>query len=468
MPDTETQELALVPEAEHAQIEGLKRVDNPWAEFEAKIPSLESSSTALVVTKENYLVMSDAARAIRLKVRGTRIEIEHKREELVKDLNERTKSINTAARTLREKLEGMEEKLLEQEKFAEIEAAKALAAKREARIAEITPFLSAPPMVDLGLVKDDSYAGMLQDAKDAHAARLAREQKEKEEAEATRVAEQKEQQRVKDENARLKKEADERLRADNERKQQEARLKAERETALAPFEINTTGFALGTLSVEDYEALYLREEEAHSNRLKAAREARQREQERLKNEAALSEIQGIQYQSTIAICGRAGVRSGGTIQCIEETLSETEAWKIDDRFGALKEAAQKTKDTATAQIRAMLETARREAKAKEEADRVKKEADATAKKNREALKKAQDELAATKAAEEKEKKRIADEAAAAAKAPDREKLLGFAERVRNLGIPEFATEAADEIGAKLNGNLMKLVTWIEAQAETLK
>lgn len=38
----------------------------------------------------------------------------------------------------------------------------------------------------------------------------------------------------------------------------------------------------------------------------------------------------------------------------------------------------------------------------------------------------------------------------------------------DAGVPRKPkTEAADEIGAKLNSNLMKLVSWIEAQANAL-
>lgn len=83
---------------------------------------------------------------------------------------------------------------------------------------------------------------------------------------------------------------------------------------------------------------------------------------------ALSEISGIQQQPDIAISGRLGVREGGTIECIRETLAETEAWPIDDRFGALRGVAQSAKDSAVRQIRDMLELAER--KSVDDAQRV--------------------------------------------------------------------------------------------------
>jgi DNA polymerase III gamma/tau subunit len=414
--ETETQELALVPEADHAQIETLKRVDDPWEEFKAKIPTLESSATALVVTKENYLVLSDAARAIRLKVRGTRIEIEHKREELVEDLNKRTKAINTAARSMREKLEGMEEKLLEQEKFAERETARLLAEKREARIAEITPFLSAPPLVDLGLVKDDAYAGMLGDAKGAHAARLAREQREREEAEAKAKTEAEERERIRLENERLKKEAAER----------EAAAKAEREAA-------------EKARIEAEEAAR-RERETAEAVLKAEREKAERE----RKEAA------------------------------EKARKEREA--IEAKARAEKEAAEAMARKERAELEAKAKKEREEREAKEKAERIaanklKAQAEAehaavVAEANRKAAE-ARKEAEALRAAQESERKRIADDAAALAKAPDKTKLAAVAESVWSIKLPEMATEEGKLVLEKLSENIKKLATWIETKANEL-
>ena len=81
-----------------------------------------------------------------------------------------------------------------------------------------------------------------------------------------------------------------------------------------------------------------------------------------KRQMAMSEIQGIQQQVIIATSGRLGVRKGGTIECIRETLAETEAWVIDEAsFGGLTVMAQGAKDKAIADIRQLLVNA--EAKA---------------------------------------------------------------------------------------------------------
>lgn len=103
------------------------------------------------------------------------------------------------------------------------------------------------------------------------------------------------------------------------------------------------------------------EREAHEARMAEQRAAAD------KLNAATSEIQGIQQQVIIAQMGRAGVRKGGTIECLRDTLAETEAWDIDpERFGILAGAAESAKTTAVAEIRRLLTEA--EAKEREDAE----------------------------------------------------------------------------------------------------
>lgn len=108
---------------------------------------------------------------------------------------------------------------------------------------------------------------------------------------------------------------------------------------------------------------------AQAEREQQEREAAERQQRAEQNEMALQEIQGIQQQVMIATLGRSGVRKGGTIECIRDTLAETEAWVIDDRFGALQGAAQAAKDKAVAEIRQLLASAAARAEQDQEAMR---------------------------------------------------------------------------------------------------
>lgn len=110
---------------------------------------------------------------------------------------------------------------------------------------------------------------------------------------------------------------------------------------------------------------------------KATRDAEEKaKRERQQHQDALSEISGIQQQVIIAQSGRLGVRQGGTIQCIKDTLAETEAWPIDERFGSLMGAAENAKQQAIAQINQLLINAEVIQKQQEEADRICREAEA--------------------------------------------------------------------------------------------
>lgn len=84
---------------------------------------------------------------------------------------------------------------------------------------------------------------------------------------------------------------------------------------------------------------------------KATRDAEEKaNRERQQHQDALSEISGIQQQVIIAQSGRLGVRQGGTIQCIKDTLAETESWPIDERFGSLMGAAENAKQLIRLEI----------------------------------------------------------------------------------------------------------------------
>jgi hypothetical protein len=83
-----------------------------------------------------------------------------------------------------------------------------------------------------------------------------------------------------------------------------------------------------------------------------AEEKREREEHQ---QGLMEELQGLGQQVIIATSGRLGVREGGTIECIRETLAETEAWELPaERWGALHPAATAAKAGAVAQIRALL------------------------------------------------------------------------------------------------------------------
>lgn len=122
--------------------------------------------------------------------------------------------------------------------------------------------------------------------------------------------------------------------------------------------------AASRLRIEEEERAARMRREEEERQARAARELAEREalEKQQRNQDALSEITGIQQQVIIAQTGRLGVRAGGTIDCIMDTLAETEAWPVDaEKFGIYHGAAMKAKDTAVTQIKGLLAAAEQRA-----------------------------------------------------------------------------------------------------------
>jgi hypothetical protein len=217
-----TEELQLVPDSEQLPT---KRADTVaiWNEYRAQAEKLKVTAETLTITSIEQIAEMKVARATRLALREVRIAVDHKRKELGEYHLRETQKINAAAKELRELIEPLEARLQDQEDFIERETLRIEDGRREARHAEIAPFLTGPLSVDLGKLPDADYAKMLADAKDLATLREERARKEKEAAEAQAKAEAEERERIAAENAKLKKEAEEAA----------AKAKAEREAAEA-------------------------------------------------------------------------------------------------------------------------------------------------------------------------------------------------------------------------------------------
>lgn len=253
-------------------------------------------------------------------------------------------------------------------------------------VAQIDAYATRLSETVISLDEYAEYTGEAQVKRD-NTVKWLRERQQKaaeQEAEAARIAAEREQL------ARERAEAAERERiAAAARAEQEAKDRAERERIVAE----------QRAAQERATAAMRAQQEAHERRMAAEREAanaawlaqHEAEQASLRAQqeaadklaAATSEIQGIQQQAMIATLGRSGVRKGGTIECIRETLTETEAWEIDpERFGVLAGAAEMAKATAVAEIRRLLADAEAREVAEVE-ERRKREAEAVEQARRE-------------------------------------------------------------------------------------
>lgn len=381
----------------------------PYNEFKTKIENLRKTAETITVTDISQVSEMKIARTTRLALKDIRVAITHRHKELKENILIEGRKIDAGKNELLAVLEPLELRLKDQEEFIGRETERVQAEKRAARIAEITPYLTAPPLVDLGVVMDDRYAAMLQDAKDAHAARMARELKEKEEAVA-KVA------------------------VDN--------LRAERRLEIAPFAEFTAdlaGLDLGVLDAEKYTAAVTKAKEAKRLDVEA-REKQRVENERLKKEAEEREAAAKKER--------------------EEAAAKLKAEQ--DKARKEREAAQAKADAEAKKAKAELEALRKEQEAKAaEAEKERVKLAAAAEKQRKEAEAAQAEAQRQKdAAAKLEAARIAAEKAAAA-APKKEKLEAFANAVRLLAVPLLAevSEVKD-----FSEGVERFAKWIEKKA----
>lgn len=455
----QTEELQLATE-DAPNIDTLKRVDAPaiLKTFTDELAPLEKESLTIVVTDGSQIEIARKADEKRKAVKALRCAAENKREDLVAGMNKSLKAINAEFGEIWDRCQAVEKHLKEQVEFAANAEAARVAKLQAERSQRLLAVGGQPPFYPkLGEMPEEGFAQLIEGLEVADRLKKEREAK----AEADRLAAEKAA-----EEARLAKEkadAEERARiaAENERLRKEA---AEKEAAL---------------KAEREAAEKARKEAAEAARKDAQRVEAEAAKERQQQAMAMEEIQGIQQQAVIAVVGRAGVRKGGTMQCLQDTLKETEEWPIDDRFGALKAAAQSAKDAAIAAIKGEVKafTDRQEAAAaaaKAKAER--EEADAKAKAEQDKLaaeaakqRKAKEKLEADQKAkaDAEEAARKADEAAklAAAKAPDRDKLRAFAQALRAMELPLLSTKEGSAVVAQIMEQQEKFAAWVEKKAE---
>lgn len=405
-PPNET--LELVPAGEPIPTKQLA----PYDEFKTKIESLKKTAETITVTDISQTAEMKIARATRLSLKEIRVAITHKHKELKAGILEEGRKLDDGKNQLLDILEPLELRLKDQEDFIERETTRIQNEKRTARAAEITPFLSAMPVVDLGTLTDEQYAGMLSDAKDAHAARLAREQKAKEEAAAKAKAEAEERERIRLENIRLKEEAEAR----------EAAAKKEREAAAA--------------------ALAAAQDKAREEAIAATKA---REEERRKFEEASRK----QREQDAALRAEADARA-------KKERDEIEAKARREREAAEAKAKieREAADKENARLAGIAEAERQKAAA----------AFHEAKQAREKIEHEED---ARKAAEEKAEAERLAAIEAAALAPEKDKLTALAATVRAIVLPTMTTEKGIAALAEIEEQVTKFAKYIEKKAASL-
>lgn len=217
-----TIEMEEVPPNAVASVVVEKQIAS-WDDFEEQAKKLKLTAETLTVTSVSQVAEMKLARVTRLTLKDLRVAVTHRHKKLKESVLEEGRKIDAGKNRLLALIEPLEERLLLQETFAEREMERKAAELRAARIAEITPYLTGPLVVDLGLIAEVTYQNMLADMKSAHDAKLAREKAEQEEIERKAAEAKAEQERIRAENEKLRKEAEAR---DAEHRKEKAKMEA--------------------------------------------------------------------------------------------------------------------------------------------------------------------------------------------------------------------------------------------------
>lgn len=429
----------------------------PFASFETQARKLAADAAAVALLEPNA-ANAMVARTMRLQVRPFRTSIERRHAELKRPVIDEGNRLDDAKNQLMEILKPIEAKLLAIEQFAELEAKRIQDEKRIARLEEITPYLTAPLAIDLGVVLDDRYAAMLQDAKDAHAARLVREQKEKE-----------------DQAAAAKK----------------LEMKQARALELAPLVrfIKTKITDLGELSQEAYEC-FLEEGRDGEKKEKEEMEAQRLETERLKKEAVereeaarkereaaatekaridrlhkerFSEMKKFDKAPPFWMAQELGKMTAQEFAELRDNHRKLHALAIEaEAEAAERERIKAEKTKAEAAERERVASAEREAIAKEHARLA-----GIAEKQRQEAAEARAELQRQKDATAKLEADRGSAEKAAAMAPEKDKLMVLAETIRSIPLPPMTTESGKLAMLEIQEKRAHFAKWVEKKANEL-
>jgi hypothetical protein len=206
-----------------------------FSEFTSIATEWNEKANAIVVTEESQTDLMKQAREGRLLLKAKRIEIEKTRKSLKEQSLNEGRLIDSIAKTLTALVEPAEKHLELQERFAEIQDQKRKAELKAKRYELILPYAEVidPETLNLGLITEEAFAGILKYAKDTLEAKLETERlaKIKQEEKAKAEAEEKEKLRL--ENEKLKAEALEHSKAVMQKQKEASELKAKADELLA-------------------------------------------------------------------------------------------------------------------------------------------------------------------------------------------------------------------------------------------
>lgn len=206
-----------------------------FSEFTSIATEWNEKANAIMVTDESQTDLMKQAREGRLLLKAKRIEIEKTRKSLKEQSLNEGRLIDSIAKSLTALVEPAEKHLELQERFAEIQDQKRKAELKAKRYELILPYAEVidPETLNLGLITEEAFNGILKYAKDTLQAKLETERLAKIEQEEKAKAEAEEKEKLRLENEKLKAEALEHSKAVMQKQKEASELKAKADELLA-------------------------------------------------------------------------------------------------------------------------------------------------------------------------------------------------------------------------------------------
>lgn len=489
MPE-ETQQFVAVAKENQLSTEISSSLQQSFQPAFAEARKIMEQSRLITVTDANNKLQVSLARECRLALRKVRTDADKKRKSL-KDESLRTgRAIDGFFNILVHLTEPEEIRLEEQEKFAERQEADRRAALKQERIELLKPYVPDVTVYMLDAMTPESFRQLLDGAK--HTAEVAAEAARKIEADriAREAADLAERQKIAEENARLKREADEKAEADKKRLQEEADERARvahernvrhatRTKMLAPYRQDSHLLGVADMDDEVFAELYAKSQNDHQAALQKAADAAAAEEKRIAAEhdaKVLREALQTNRAARLAPYGvdtefmdLAGMDDEKFTVLLTNSKAEFESLERQRKEEAAAQA-QREADEAAAKKRHADALAEERRKADEiAAASLERERIAKAEKA-----KADAELARIQKEEQDRKdaetKRKADEEKArqlALAAPDADKVRAYRVALSQIPLVVASTPEGIELAQKIAAQTSKYLKWLDTEADKL-
>lgn len=460
MPEQSVQpELQVIVQQNALQPDTARSLQASFAPLFNQARGVIEKSRGIVVTDAAQKLEMKMAKACRLELKALRVAGEKTRKELKEESLRKGKAIDGFNAILVDLISSEETRLQAQEDFVERQEEQRRATLKAEREKVLAAIQVDPNLYQLADMTEETFGQLVEGTKLARAAEAERKRKEEAERIERETKEAAERERIRLENERLKKEAEEK----------EAALKAERERVAKE---ESDRKAAEQAEQKRREQLHAVRRDNMQTFIESGDESQNAQY------GHLTDDQYAEVQSGAFNRRNARLKAEATLKAERQRAAEAEAKAkaereaaekrlADERRAAEEKAAterkriEAEKKAADEKARIEREESERKFRVLEEAARKQKAADDAAKAELEKKLQAQRKAQERQAAAEKEAARKAEAA------PDKDKLFTYANEILAVKIPEFSTPEAKAIGELIRASRDKFVFWIEEKGGAL-